>query len=294
MPDLKDVLKLLNNQINNNELSAAISATDENVEISEDNFEKIKEDVGSLMTYKAALNNPKILETHVERIISPDNYDEDGNPIEESNLHKKLKGRMFKKVERSLAKFGNQVGLDLKNKTFDDQISELNNNVDLFKSSEITEETRNQISELNNQLKREKEKIVSLKTDYDKKLDDLKIDSILINELSGYNLDKAYQKPAVRDGIFKHAIAKAKEVAGFQVNGDNSLKITQKDNPEMDLYDNNEVVDKVEKLLLPHVQDYLQVTPDPNQKKVAPEQGQTVPAANDRSLASMMKSAPAM
>ena len=144
MPQLKDVIKVLSEQIKSDELTAALSATDENVELTEEGFEDLTKQIKGLMTFDAAINNETILNAQIDKI----------NKGIDSPVHKELKNKILYQAEKKVAEFGQNIGLDLNGKKIDEQIEALNSHATTLKSgNQVSEDAKKQIEDLNKQLK---------------------------------------------------------------------------------------------------------------------------------------------
>lgn len=285
MPNLKDVVKLLSEQISNDELTAAISATDENVEISEEGFEDMSNQIKGLMTMEAAKNNQEIINSHIDKI----------NKGVESAVHKELKANMMYQAEKKITDAFSSIGLDVSGKKFDEQIEAFRSRAPtLSKGEGVSEDAKKQIETLNSQLKTATEENKNLENKFNKKLEGIQIDTALQRQLDNYKLAEPYTKPAVKNGIYQEAISKVKDLAGFKLGSNGQLKITQKDNPEMDFYMGNEKIDDVGKLLAPHVQDYLKTTTQ--DKVVTPESQESLqqPVGNRNSAVELVNAGPSI
>ena len=246
MPNQKDILKALSGRLNNQALSTALAASDENVELGDEEFNAIVSDINNLMTVEAARNSEDILNHHIDSI----------NKGIDSPAHKALKNKMLFKAEKMIEEFGSNIGVDLKDKRLDDQMGVLNSNIDKFKGgsdNEALEASKQEITKLHEKLTLASQENERIKTKHKEDIENITIDTLLKNELDKVKLATPYQDDVIKRGIYKNAMDNAKSKATFKLSPDNTLIIRQKSNPELELFDGNTKIEKAEQLLMPSI-----------------------------------------
>jgi hypothetical protein len=246
---LIDLAKLLSNHVNSQEVSAAFSASEPwSVEISDEEFEKASGQISSLMTFDSAINNSKVLNSLKDKVDEAYKFD----------LKNNVKKDIYTDVESKVASIGKRFGLSLEGKKLDEMVESINS-VNLQKTDNKAYE------ELQTELAKEKERAVELEKQFSNDITDFKINTNLHNKLSSVQLAKHYQDERIKNSLFNDIINEVKSKATLKLDDTGQIKAYQKDNPEMELYGENNKKLGVDDLIMPLMQNYIEATP---QKKV--------------------------
>lgn len=237
MPKLLEVAQLLNETINNNELSAALSSSDPaSVDISEEAFEEIKNQASGLMTLDRALNDDRVVKPLKDR------------------FHREEKALIYDKAEESLKPVLQKFNIDPAGKKFVDQLNELQQ-VD---TSSKTDDSvyKNEINQLHERLKAAEAEKEEIKTSYESNLQDFKKNTIIDDMLNSYKLAEPYQDELVKKGIFSTVKSELERKAVIKLGEGNTLGLYKKEDPNLEYYDGNKkagVKDLLDPLLQPYV-----------------------------------------
>jgi hypothetical protein len=246
---LIDLAKLLSNHVNSQEVSAAFSASEPwSVEISDEEFEKASGQISSLMTFDSAINNSKVLNSLKDKVDEAYKFD----------LKNNVKKDIYTEAESKVASIGKRFGLSLEGKKLDEMVESINS-VNLQKTDNKAYE------ELQTELAKEKERAVELEKKFSNDITDFKINTNLHNKLSSVQLAKHYQDERIKNSLFNDIINEVKSKATLKLDDTGQIKAYQKDNPEMELYGENNKKLGVDDLIMPLMQNYIEATP---QKKV--------------------------
>jgi hypothetical protein len=246
---LIDLAKLLSNYVDSQEVSAAFSASEPwSVEISDEEFEKASGQISSLMTFDSAINNSKVLNSLKDKVDEVYKFD----------LKNNVKKDIYTEAESKVASIGKRFGLSLEGKKLDEMVESINS-VNLQKTDNKAYE------ELQTELAKEKERAVELEKKFSNDITDFKINTNLHNKLSSVQLAKHYQDERIKNSLFNDIINEVKSKATLKLDDTGQIKAYQKDNPEMELYGENNKKLGVDDLIMPLMQNYIEATP---QKKV--------------------------
>lgn len=248
MAKLKDLLKLFNDQINSNELSALLSASNpSDVEITEEGFEEIKSQVEGLMTVESAQTNREVKKGLYK--------------LHEKTIKKDLEDKLLAIAEKIEAADGYKSA-----KTIEEKIEFLTTELDNFKKpapgadAETLKKYKADIAQLNEQISKLTEdseaKILETKTSYEQKLEKKAFHQYLSNN---FKLADAYQKPEIKQALFDKAYQEAKKAATIKLNDDDSFGVFDLETPEKPLYIKNKPAG-INDIVSPHLHDYLQVS----------------------------------
>jgi len=243
MPKLIDVLKDLSGVINDNEFSAVIGSSEPyNQEISDEAFEKIKGQMGSLMTFDSAVNNPKIHEALKGKI----------DPDVKAELYREANAAVYDKAEKKLSELGEHFGIELVGKKLNDQVEALRG-VKLGKQDDSV--YKSEIEKLNQSLASKSEEFETFKKQQEQEVSNFKINTRLDNMLLNYDLAESYKDEFIKKGLFDGIKNELRNKATIKVQGD-SLALFQKDNPELEYFEGNkkaEIKDLIEPLISPYI-----------------------------------------
>jgi hypothetical protein len=252
MPKLIDVLKTVAGKVNSNELSAALSASEPwNVEIDQSEFEKTANQIKGMLTLDSAVNNPDVAKQLKDKLKTE----------WESERGGELKSSIYGTVEEKLGKLSEKLGVDLSGKRLDEQIQTIGEAK--FKSTGSNEE----LKKLQEQLRGAKERETTLEKEYNKKFTDFKIDTSLRNKLNSLPLAQPYQEAMVKDGIFDKVISTVKNKANLKLSENGDFELFQKDNPEMELYGENNKKLGIDDIINPLVQPFIKTKADDTESK---------------------------
>ena len=226
MPKLIDVLKDLSGVINDNEFSAVIGSSEPyNQEISDEAFEKIKGQMGSLMTFDSAVNNPKIHEALKGKI----------DPDVKAELYREANAAVYDKAEKKLSELGEHFGIELVGKKLNDQVEALRG-VKLGKQDDSV--YKSEIEKLNQSLASKSEEFETFKKQQEQEVSNFKINTRLDNMLLNYDLAESYKDEFIKKGLFDGIKNELRNKATIKVQGD-SLALFQKDNAELEYFEGN-------------------------------------------------------
>lgn len=244
MPKLIDVVKSLSGVINDNEFSAVVGSSEPyNQEISDESFGKIKNQIGSLMTFDSAINNEKVVNALKERV------DED----KKAELYREANAAVYDKAEKKLSELGEHFGIDLAGKKLNDQVEALRG-VKMGKQDDSVYKT--EIETLHKSLASKNEEFEAFKKKQETEVNNFKINTKLDNLLLNYDLADSYKDDFVKKGLFNNIKNELRNKATIKVQGD-SLALFQKESPDLEYYlEGNkkaEVKDLIEPLISPYI-----------------------------------------
>lgn len=248
MPKLTDIVKLFSETVSNEALASAMSATNPmEVEFSDDDIDKIKEQVGSLMTFDKAVNSSRVIETI--------------KPSIEQDLKKKFKSDSLFTVEKQLEEIGGILKIDLnKDKQHQEQLKLLKDKVGTLELNGDTSKFEQEIATLHGQLKEKDELIQTKEQEFNSNLESYKIDSHLRNHLSNYKLQDAYSKDRIKNSLFNDLISDVKSKATLKLGADGNVGVYQKEDPTLELYGEGNKKLGVSDLIDPEIKPYLRVS----------------------------------
>lgn len=251
MPKLIDLVKTLTGRLNSNELSALVGASDPwSQDISEEEFSNLETQVKGLVTIDSAVNNEavyKALEPKIKQKI-------------EGDIHGSMKQLIYSKAEEALEPLGAKFGVDLKGKKINEIVSTLSS-IDLGNGK-----TNDDYQALQNDFNKFKEDSESKLKEQASGFEDFKRRSILRDKLSSYTLAKPYQETLIRDSILDKAIEKLESQAVYKLDdsGRSISGLYKKDNPDIELYGDNNKKLSINDLIDPIMQPYVSTKPDTN------------------------------
>ena len=241
---LKDVLGLVNNVINSNDFSAALSASNPlEVEFEDEVFDKIKNQTSGLMTFESAVNNDRVVKALSERV------DDEKSQQMRKELHKSIYGNVEQKINDQL---GAHFNVDLSGKKLSEQID----TIKTIKLNGDESTYRQEIDSLHKKLKSRDEEVETFKQESQKKFDNYRVDTTLDNYLHNYKLAEPYQDDVVKQGIFNTVKSQLKEKATLKLGEGNTINLFQKENPELEYFENNKKA-SVKDLIDPMMHKYI-------------------------------------
>jgi len=252
-----DVAKLLSGQINSNELSASVGASDPlSVQISDEEFEKIQNQVKGLMTMDSAINSPE-----VAKAIKPKLINDLG-----SELRGEAKKSIYETIEGKFTELGNDLGLDLSGKKLDEQLGMIK----AAKTKEGSSKTAQDYEKLNQDFLKFKEQAEQEKENLIKEHKNSQINAKLMAKMSSVPLAKAYQDPVIKNSLMEGVLKQVRSKAHLDLDETGEIKLFNPDNKDMELFVENKKIG-VDDLVNPLMQPYIQATPskdrDPSSKK---------------------------
>lgn len=258
MPKLIDVFKKISAQINSNEVSAALGASEPwSVEISEEEFNKASDQIGSLMTLDAAVNNNQV-------------YNQLKGKIEidkEGELKNSQKKSMYESLEGKLSELGTHFNMDLKGQRLDAQLESLKG-IQLSKGNDNA--LSQEITDLHKTIATRDQTIIDNGTKSASKLDAYKIRSTIRQKFDKIPIQKDYQKDLVKNGIFDSLLSELSNKASIKMDENDNIRLFSKDNPDIELFGENNQKTGIDDLINPLMQPYIQATPtggEPSQTK---------------------------
>ncbi len=243
MPKLLDVVRELGGMINSEEFSAALSASEPfSVDISDEEFTKIKEQSKNLLTMESAANNPDLI-----KMIRPKLLPE----LEEQEMARKKKS-IYDNIEEQTATTFEKLGLDLKGKRFQDQLNEIAQ----YKASSDNSGVVEKYNQLQEEFGQFKEKSAKKETELMGQFESYKVDSKLLNKLQSMNLATPYKEDMIRNNILNGALNEIKKKAAISLTEDGAFKLANKENPELELFDGSKKLG-IDDLISPIMQPYI-------------------------------------
>ena len=254
MAQLKDILTNISDSVNAPELKAIVE--DEKFpqfEIQDEAFEPIKEKISGLMTFDAALNNPKIVDS-IKETIKPQIKKSVLNNIDDELL---LNSRELFGDSVASAMADDKVNTYDRVKKFTEATKKLiSEGAKDVKLKEANEALKKQMEELQTTFQKQIEEkegaINEIKTGYSQKL----IDKQLENELANFELGEKYTEPLFKKAIFDEVKGKVKKQAKLVLTDDMNIGIKHPDNEELALIINNKTVDNVRDLIAPIIEPF--------------------------------------
>lgn len=259
---LSDFLRLLNDTFNSNELEALAGSGDiQNIEVTDELAESVKEKAASFLTLEAAKNNPELekhfktknfstlkgellgnVDTGIQGIVK-DLLGEDKiaelDTIEKTKDKVKWLGEEFKKV--------------VAEKSNDEKMKKLVNDYKLQveKANQEIEKTR----------KEKDEEVSKFREEFNSKLLNKEFHRY-IND--NYQLAEPYAKnPTIKKALYNEFMKNVADKANLLLDDEGNILVRQKDNPDMDYFINGSKKGELKDLLDPAVKDYLKVSEPP-------------------------------
>lgn len=242
--EIKTILETLNNQIDSNELAAALKADNFEGEyaLSEDGVKSILSQTKGLLSIDSAVNNPTVVEN-----ISKDLYP------------KHLKTFMTK-FEDKLKPVLDKLGVDYSKYEY---ISDAIPDIEPKLSAMSTGENKELINSLNEDIRLAKEALTSQSEEFQNQLKQRDAD-ILADKLQQVYKSKAtekqwaeaYSMPDVKNAIMNQVWSKINAKATLKLTDSGDVAVMQKDFPDKELYDGNKIL-TFQGLLEPEIEAYL-------------------------------------
>ena len=251
---IKSILETLNNQIDSNELDAAIKADNFEGEyaLSEDGITSILSQTKGLLSINSAVNNREV----VEKISK--------------ELYPKHMKSALSKVEESLKPVLDKLGVDYTNREFiSDAIQDI-----VPKLAELSNgDNKELIDSLNEDVRKSKDLLTAQSEQFEKDLkqrdDDIlqdKIKAKFTSKATEQTWADAYSDPEIRDAILTQKWKKINAKAHLTLSESGEIIPMQLEFPDKELYNGNKV-ETFQSLLEPEFEAYL--------KKSSPEKVNT-------------------
>ena len=281
MAKFKEILLELNKTLNNNEISALAGASAiQDLEVGDETLTEVSTKMSGLFSLDAAKNNHD-LEDHFKKKLHPTikgellgNLDTDLISTAKTLFGEESVSK-FKDVEFTGDKiklFGDLTKDKLAKGGNDDELKKLNGDL----KQQITDLASNQQKELK---KKEKE-INDIKNGFTDKLIKKEFNSLL----STYNLGEKYQEDFVKKALHNEIYTKVQEKAKLTLSETGSILPRNPQNPEMELFIDNNPVTDLKPLLDPIMQPYVKAN-----NKGETSKGTYTPVAEDTNLSRQAK-----
>lgn len=241
----KKILEALNNQIDSNELAAALKADSFEGEyaLSDEGLSAIVKQTSGLLSAESAANNPEIIEK-----ISKDLYP------------KHMKSALTK-VEEGLKPVLDKLGIDYsKHEFISDAIPDIQPMLDKLGSGG---ENKELVASLKEDLRKAKESLTEKEGEFEEKLK-ARDQEILRDKIHQQFKAKATEKPwaeaynipDVKEAILDKVFNKITSKAHLKLTEDGQIIPMQKDFPDKELYNGNKI-ETFQSLLEPEFEPYL-------------------------------------
>lgn len=241
---IKIILESLNNQIDSNELTAALKADNFEGEyaLSEDGISSIIDQTKGLLSVQSAINNPDIIEK-----VSKD-------------LYPKHMKSALSKVEESLKPILDKLGVDYSKYEFiSDAIKDIEPRLSTLGGEG---DNKDLINSLNEDLRQSKEALTKAEENFQEELrkrDENILQEKLLQEFKSKATERpwaeAYSIPDVKDAILSKIWGKITAKAHLKHTDDGVIPM-QKEFPDKELYDGNKVL-TFQSLLEPELEPFL-------------------------------------
>ena len=242
---VKTILEALNNQIDSNELAAALKADNFEGEyaLSEDGVNAILSQTKGLLSVQSAINNPDIIER-----VSKD-------------LYPKHMKTFMTKFEDKLKPVLDKLGIDYSHKEYiSDAIQDIEPKLAQLSAGG---DNKDLINSLNEDLRQAKEALIKREEDFqnelkqrDERLLAEKIQQIYKSKATEKPWAEAYSIPDVKDAILDKVWNKVVSKAHLKLTETGDIVPMQKEFPDKELYDGNKVL-TFQSLLEPEFEPFL-------------------------------------
>lgn len=256
-----DIIKLLSTRIDNQGLIDLTQEPDK--ELSQEEANDLKEKINSLMTFEAAKNNPKIVES-IKTELFP--------------VHKKT---VLKDFEDKLKPLADKLGVDISDKKFADEMFSTISEAISEKAEKgfqgdksVVEALKKEREQLAKQLEDTKQEYEGKLTNFQKEQKQKELFREFENKFNNYNLADSYKDDLIKSSLKKSLWEEVTSKAHLDLS-DNGIKVFEKEMPEKELYINNKPA-TLESLLEPKISNYLKKADEPIRKPSAPENSKPV------------------
>jgi hypothetical protein len=242
---IKQILGVLNNQIDSVELNAAIKADNFEGEfaISEDGLTAIIAQTQDLLSIESAVANPVVIER-----------------INKESYPKHMKSALSK-VEEKLKPIYDKVGVDYSSAEYlSDLIGEIEAKID---ESASKGDNKGVIESLNKELREAKEALDNKDAEFNTRITereqaylDERIKDKFMLKANEYKWADIYSIPKLKKDILTGTWETIKAKAHLKLSNDGEILVMQKDMPDKELYNGNKI-ETFQSLLEPELQDYL-------------------------------------
>lgn len=241
---IKTILETLNNQIDSNELAAALKADNFEGEyaLSEDGVASILNQTKGLLSVNSAVNNADVIES-----VSKD-------------LYPKHMKSALSKVEANLKPILDKLGVDYSKYDF---VSDAIQDIEPKLSEMSSGDNKGLIESLNEDIRKSKEELTiqaeKFEQDLKQRDSDIlqdKIQSIYKSKATEKQWADAYSMPDVKTAILGQVWGKLNAKAHLKLSDTGEIVPMQKDFPDKELYNGNKV-ETFQSLLEPEFEAYL-------------------------------------
>lgn len=248
---VKDILETLNNQINSNELSAALKAESFEGEyaLSDTGLLNIVSQTKELFTLESAVNNPSVIER-----INKDSYPK----------HMKT---IMNKFEDKLKPVMDKLGIDYTEAEFiSDKIGDIEEKINQAAAKgdnkEVIEALQKELRELHSANESREEEFNNKIQENEQSYIAKSIKDKFILTANNYTWAEAYSDHDLKGALLDKKWDKINAIATLKLSDTGEIKVYQKDSPELELYEGNKI-QTFQSLLEPEINAYL--------KKSSPE-----------------------
>jgi len=251
-----ELIKIVGNQINNDELNKAIKEDkfDGEFALSEDGLNLAKKQVSELLTIDSAVANPAVIER-----VNKDSYPK----------HMKT---ALSKVEEQLKPIMNKLGIDLEGAEFvSDKIGDIEAKLSEALSSG---DSKGVIDSLNKELREAKEMLDGREQEIESKINEVRSEYAAKELYNTYKLKandyqwaEVYSDSDLKEAILKQKWEKLTAKAHLKLNNGEIVPM-QKDMPDKELYEGNKIM-TFQSLLEPEIQGFLKKSDPQGVKKTS-------------------------
>ena len=253
---IKQILGVLNNQIDSVELNAAIKADNFEGEyaISEDGLNAIISQTQELLSIESAVANPSVIER-----------------INKESYPKHMKSALSK-VEEKLKPIYDKVGVDYSSAEYlSDLIGEIEAKID---ESASKGDNKGVIESLNKELREAKEALDNKDEEFNSKIQERdagylaeRIKDKFTLQANQYKWADAYSDLDLKKAILNQKWEKINAKAHLKLSEDGEILLMQKDMPDKELYNGNKI-ETFQSLLEPELEPYLKKSDPKKASKV--------------------------
>ncbi|MFY0654983.1 MAG: hypothetical protein JXQ96_23330 [Cyclobacteriaceae bacterium] len=258
-----ELIKVIGNQIDNDELTKAIKEDkfDGEFALSEDGLNLAKKQVSQLLTIESAVANPTVVE-----MITKDTW----------MKHKKT---ALTQVEEKLKPIYDKMGIDYSDAEF---ISDKIGDIEEKLSEAISKgDNKSVVDSLNKELREAKESLESREQEIENKINEVRNEYAARDlrreyelKANDYQWADVYSNPDLKKAILNQKWEKLNAKAHLKLSEDGNIQVMQKDMPDKELYEGNKIM-TFQSLLEPEISDFLKKS-SPEKKTKSNEQNQVV------------------
>jgi hypothetical protein len=226
--NIKKILETLSNQIDSNELTAAVKADNFEGEfaISDDGLSSILSQTKDLLTVDSAVANPIVVKK-----------------VNEESYPKHMKTALLK-VEAPLKAIYEKLGIEVSSDEFvSDKISEIKDKIEAIEQSSAKGENKEVIDALNKELREARESLENKDSEFEQKLREKEeafvqksIRAKFDLKANQYNWADIYSDPDLKRALIEQKWNKINAKAHLKLDENGEILPMQKDMPEKELY----------------------------------------------------------